>query len=93
MALQKNIQSTTGLEIKNAYIKVDNYSCNKNNIVSAKLLAFVSRSASEEGKAPIEGSGEIITLETDYSDGAINTKKQIYEYAKTIDKYKDAIDV
>lgn len=93
MALQKTIISSTGLEIENAYIKIINYTCDNDNVVQATLVAFVSHQFSIEGKSPIEGSKNTITLvDTDYSDNAINAKKQIYDYAKTLDDYKGATD-
>lgn len=91
-ALQLKIESTTGYEVQDAYVKVDEYSC-YGDTVHARLRAYVSQQASIDGKAHIEGSEEIVTLKVDYSDDACNTKKQIYEHTKMLDKYADAIDV
>jgi hypothetical protein len=91
MALQKTIESDVGIEIQNAYILIDEYSCVENN-VNARIRAYVSKDMKEQGKAFISGSEDIISLQCDYSDMAINTKKQIYEYMKTLDKYKDSTD-
>lgn len=93
MALQMTITSAAGYEVQDAYFRVDEYSCAKDNAVHARLRAYVSQQAAAEGKAYIEGSEDIITLTVDYSDDADNTKKQIYEYAKTLDRYSEAIDV
>lgn len=93
MALQKTITSTAGLEVQNAYIKINEYSCGEENIVNARIRAYVSRELEQQGASHLEGTEEIITLTADYSDDAINTKKQIYEYMKTLEKYTDAIDV
>lgn len=92
MAFQKEVMSLTGMNVQNAYIKIDEYAC-YGETVHVRLRAYVSKELADNGNAPIEGSEDIITLTVDYSDDATNTKKQIYEYAKTLDKYADAIDV
>lgn len=93
MALQQKITSSTGLTIDDAYIKVDEYSCGKDNTINARLRAYVSQDLAKEGASHIEGSEDIVTLTANYADDAPNAKKQIYEYAKTLDKYAEAIDV
>lgn len=92
MALELTVTSSTGLEIENAYIRIDEYSC-INTTINARVRAYVSKEMREQGRTFIEGTEEIITLEGDYSDSAVNTKKQIYEYMKTLEKYQDAVDV
>lgn len=92
MALSKIIISATGLEIQNAYIRIDEYSCFENT-VNARVRAYISKDMQISGKAFISGSEDIITMECDYSDIATNTKKQIYTHMKTLDKYSTAIDV
>jgi len=91
MALQKTIQSDIGLEVQNAYIRIDGYSCYENNI-NARVRAYINKDMQMQGKMPISGSEDIITLVVDYSDTAVNTKKQIYEHMKTLEKYVDAVD-
>ncbi|MHD0384994.1 hypothetical protein ACY2DD_05440 [Enterococcus faecium] len=93
MALQMTVVSTTGLEVENAYIKIDDYSCDENNLIRARIRGYVGRELEKEGKAAIEGSERIITVEGDYSDRALNMKIQIYDYMKTLPDYKNAIDV
>lgn len=92
MALQLTTTSAAGYEIQDAYIKVVEYAC-YGDTVHARLRAYVSQQTASDGKAHIEGSEDIITITCDYSDEADNAKKQIYEYAKTLPKYADAIDV
>ena len=93
MALQLTFTADTGIVITNAYFKIDEYSCAKDNTINARLRAYASHQAATEGKAYIEGSDNIVTFTADYNDDAANAKKQIYEFAKTLDKYTDAIDV
>lgn len=92
MALSMTIQSDIGQEFKDAYVRIDEYSCSDNNVVNARIRAYVSREMKILGKAPISGSEDLITLVADYSDESANTKKQIYEYIKS-EKYVDAIDI
>lgn len=92
MAISKTVTSETGLVIENAYIRVFEYHC-IGNTINARLRAYVNRQAANDGKAHIEGSEDILTFDGDYSDNAPNAKKQIYEYAKTLEKYEDAVDV
>jgi hypothetical protein len=87
MAITKTITSDSGIEVTNAYIRIDGYSCNGENAVCARIRAYVSRELKKADKAPISGTEDIIALSVDYSDTAINPKKQIYEYMKTLEKY------
>lgn len=93
MAILKSVSSSSGIEVINAYIKVDEYSCAKGNVVNARVRAYVSRNFEIEGKGPIEGNEEIIQITASYEDGSANTKKQIYEHMKTLPQYQDAVDV
>lgn len=47
----------------------------------------------KSGFSFISGSEEIITLQGDYSDSATNTKKQIYDHMKILEKYIESVDV
>lgn len=93
MALKMTINSDTGVNIENAYVHIDEYSCDKSETINARIRAYVSRGLMKSGSAYISGSEEIITLQGDYSDTAVNAKKQIYSNIKTLEKYKNAIDV
>lgn len=93
MALEKNIISSTGLEVQNAYIKIDEYSCGKGNIVNARIRAYASRELEQQGASYLEGTEDIVSFTADYSENAFNSKKQIYEYVKTLEKYSNAVDI
>lgn len=93
MALQITTTASTGYEVRDAYVKITGYTCGINNLVHARLCAYVSKELADAGASHIEGSEDIITLTCDYGDDASNTKKQIYEYAKTLDKFADAVDI
>lgn len=93
MALKMTIQSNTGINIEDAYIHIDEYSCNKEEVINARIRSYISRDLMKNGANFISGSEEIITIQGDYSDTAMNTKKQIYNHIKTLDKYLSAIDI
>lgn len=93
MAKQLTFESTTGAVYQYAYFKIDEYSCDKNNTIRARIRAYVNRELALSGATPIEGSEEIIEINGDYSDEAVNAKKQVYDYLSTLDKYKEAINV
>lgn len=93
MALKKNVVASTGVTQTSAYIKVYSYTCDSENTINARLRAYASRQHANDGMAHLEGSEDIISFKGNYTDNATNAKIQIYEHAKTLDKYKDAIDV
>ena len=92
MALKMNVLSSTGLEINNAYLTIDEYHCYGDKVF-ATIRAYVSKEMQELGNAPIEGLNDIVELTCDYSENAKNTKIQIYGYLKTLEKYAGAVDV
>lgn len=93
MALQKTVTSASGLTVQDAYIKIDEYTCDKNNTVHATVQAYVNKEFERGGAAPIDGSTHYVALQVDYADDSINAKKQIYEHIKKTNEYADAIDV
>lgn len=93
MALRMNVVSSAGYEVKDAYLRVDELSIRQDDTVVARIRAYVSREGFYAGLTYIEGSEEIISFSGDFSDHAINTKKQAYEYAKTLDMYLTSVDI
>lgn len=93
MALNINIVSDIGQTFENAYIRIDEHSVDKNDTIYARIRGYVSRELMTEGKSFISGSEDIIKFTGNFSDTAVNTKKQIYEYMKTLEKYSVATDV
>lgn len=87
------IKSSTGLKVENAYIKIDEYSCDRHNSVNVRVRAYVSKELEMQGAVYLEGSEDIFNTTILYDDYSPNPKKQIYEYLKTLDKYKEATDV
>lgn len=93
MALQLTIKSNIGQNFDNAYIHIDEYVCNATESINARIRGYISRDTMKSGANFIPGSEDIVSLQGDYSDTSINTKKQIYTYMKTLDKYKNSIDI
>lgn len=92
MALEMDILSETGMDIPKAYFRIDEYSCYDTKIF-AKIRGYVSRDLHIKGNSPIEGTEHVVEITCDYSDYARNTKIQIYEYLKTLERYDNAEDV
>lgn len=92
MGLQKTIISDNGLEIQDAYFRIDEYSCNGSNLINARIRAYVSRDLQKQGANFITGSEDVVSFIGQYFNNSINTKKQCYDYIKTLSKYTDAID-
>lgn len=90
MALQMSLTTSSGLRVRDAYIRIDEYSCNRSNVVSARLRAYATKEFAEHGMSAVEEW--TVTLTADYSDEAVNTKKQIYEYAKELPEFELAVD-
>ena len=103
MALQKNINLPAGTNLsfkytdytmctkniketlENAYIKIDNITGSKSNIIiSIAIYNF------KNGTVILRKSYNFVP---DISENAKNFIKQGYEYLKTLDEYKDAINL
>lgn len=93
MALEMDFKSTTGQIFNRVYFTIDEYSCDKKEIVRAKIRGYITRDLSKSGASPLEGSDSIVELTVDYSDDATNSKKQIYEKLRTLPEFESAVDV
>lgn len=49
------VVSTTGVEVENAYIKIDDYSCGENNLIRARIRGYVSRELEKSDTIPLKG--------------------------------------
>ncbi|QNM43758.1 hypothetical protein [Shouchella clausii] len=90
MALQMSLTTSSGLRVRDAYIRIDEYSCNRSNVVSARLRAYATKEFAEHGMSAVEEW--VVSLTADYSTDAPNTKKQIYDHAKTLPEFELADD-
>ncbi|OMC79596.1 hypothetical protein BK125_04770 [Paenibacillus odorifer] len=91
MAILKTIELDSGINVKNAYARVDNRSGgNKTNLTFA-LSYYINQQAFEEGKSLVKQ--EYFTFESSVADDAPNDIKQCYEYLKSLEEFEHAIDV
>src|SRR5690606_9496867 len=93
VALKMNFLASTGVMHHDAYIKVFSYTCDVENTINARLRAYASRQHAMDGLSHLEGSEDIISFNGDYSALAKNAKTQIYEHAKTIERYSNSVDI
>lgn len=85
MALSKNI-IFKGLTINSAYLKIDSLSGNKNSM-DINLGVYANKDSNESLEQ------RFYNFAPSVADTAPNTFKQGYEYLKTLDEYKDAVDL
>ena len=94
MALKKtiNIQYNSGLTmpIENVYIRINSYTGTKGSIsiYVGKYISYQHFLDNKESLEPIK----IYTFNPNISDESDNFIKQGYEYLKTLEEYKDAVD-
>ncbi|MEK5469340.1 hypothetical protein [Paenibacillus sp. FSL M7-0896] len=90
MALTMKIQSSMGLEIPEAYIKIDSLSGNK-NMLQINVKTYVSQTAAQEDRVPVEDTYKSFTPSVE--EDAKNFIKQGYEFLKSLPEYDGAIDI
>ncbi|OMF98180.1 hypothetical protein [Paenibacillus sp. FSL R7-0337] len=89
MALVMAITTEHGIELPEAYARIDEQSGNKVE-VTMRLRFYASKASAQEGKAWIEE--KVISYTPSVDDGADNFIKQGYEYLKTLVEYVAAVD-
>lgn len=89
MALSKNIVLNNGLTVENAYIKIDTVGGYKGGL-DISVNSYISKDGFESGKGYLEQ--KIYNFVPSVEDTSLNFIKQGYEYIKTLDEYKDAVD-
>lgn len=90
MALSKNIILQNGLEVENAYIRIDTVNGYKGSL-SISVNSYISQEAFQNGQPYLEQN--IYHFVPSVEDNAPNFIKQGYEFLKTLDEYEDAIDI
>lgn len=91
MALKKNLVLENGLTVNDSYIRVENVGGGKEGAV-IEVNCYLSQEAYKEGKKPVNPVPLNYRFIPDCTDSGANFIKQGYEYLKTLDEYKDAID-
>lgn len=89
MALKNKILLESGLEITESYIKINTYCGTKNNI-DICTTCFVNEELYKAEKLPI--LTKYYSFIPSVSNDSSNFIKQGYEYLKTLDEFKSAID-
>ena len=90
MALQRNINLNSGIQITNGYSRIDSISGSKNGITFT-LNSYLNRQAYENGKEYIEHRE--LSFIPSVKDNSSNWIKQSYNYLKTLEEFKDAVDL
>lgn len=90
MALQKDIKLKNGLNIDEAYIRIDTVSGYKGSL-DIGVNSYVSQRIFVDGQEYLEQ--KIYNFEPSVDDNADNFIKQGYEYLKKLPEYEGAIDI
>lgn len=90
MALSKNIILNNGLTVENAYIRIDTVNGYKGGL-DISVNSYISQKVFATGQGYLEQ--KIYSFIPNVDDTASNFIKQGYEYLKTLDEYKDAMDL
>lgn len=84
------IETMAGINVQNPYIRIDSIIGNKEKL-SILVHAYISQNAFNSGR------GNLFAKSYDFvpsvNEESSNFIKQGYEYLKTLDEYKDAIDI
>lgn len=89
MALLKTITTNTGIEVQNAYIRVDAVAGYKGGI-EASVNFYVSQQAFVDGNGYVQQ--KIINFVPSVEQGSENFIAQAYGHLKTLPEFADAID-
>lgn len=88
MALQLNFTTEHGIELPEAYLRIDYISIKKNK---AEISFGIYKDFENSDKTPIHIGNEYFNI--DISTGSKNYHQQSYDLLKSLDKFKDSIDV
>lgn len=95
MALQKTIAlNDNQIEMQNAYLKISTLtiiSLGNTNVCNIIMYAYKDKTYSDSNSSPLISYTE--TFIPIFSNGAKDIKSQAYDYLKTLDEYKDAVDL
>ena len=83
MALKKNIDTVYGIEIKNAYCRIDNVIINNKTNITFLLKSYADKTAKEFNTQ---------TFQCSYILDNTNPIAQAYAHLKTLQEFADATD-
>lgn len=90
MALKQTITLTSGLEIPDAYIRIDTVNGYKGSL-DISVNSYVSQEKFEAGNDYIES--KMFTFTPSVADDSENFIRQGYHYLKSLPEFEDATDV
>jgi len=89
MALKNKIELQSGVILNEPYVKIIENGGNK-ELQNIRVAFYNSETDYAKGKIPV--SSRLYSFAPDISENSTNFIKQGYEYLKTLDEYKTAID-
>ena len=90
MALQMRMVAESGITLESAYIKIEHTSGNAER-QSLIVCIYADENARNEDKSPVDQ--KTYNFECSVTDDAPNFIKQGYNWMKTTEEYKDAVDI
>lgn len=90
MAVLKSIELDSGINVENAYARVDSRSGRNKSELTFVLSYYVNQQAYESGKSLVKQ--EYFIFESSVADDAPNDIKQCYEYLKSLPDFVEAVD-
>lgn len=88
-----SFESPVGQKYESLYFRVNEYTCDRNEKTRARVRGCMNRQLTKEGASWIEDSDRIIETPFDYTDEAVNSKKQICEHLKSLEEFATTINV
>lgn len=90
MAISKDIILNNGLTVNKAYIRIDTVNGYKGGL-DISVNSYISQDAFMKGQGYMEQ--KMYNFVPSVEDTALNFIKQGYEYLKTLEEYRDAVDL
>lgn len=90
MGLLQDIILPSGIDVKNAYFRVENFGGN-NESIDVTITAYLDRQAFLTNKSSLIEKSYVIPH--DINDDALNIVRQVYAYLKEKEGFQDAVDV
>lgn len=90
MALQKKTTLKIGMEVENAYFRIEYIEGTKKEVTFC-LAVYLDQQSCLDGRAELESS--YYTFTPIITETSLNHWKQAYEYLKTLEEFADAVDI
>lgn len=90
MALQQTVTTKSGIEVQDAYVRIDSVNGNKQQL-GIIVRVYKDKAAADGNYAYLEN--RYYNFEPSVETGSPNFIKQGYEHLKTLPEYADAVDL